>query len=355
MQTHSSPHLPRRLLIAALCIAALGLLLWVIARLDAQPRTDDAYAYADTVNVTPQVSGRIVELPVRENQPVHQGDVLMRIDPRPYQAALDEAKASLVELDRQIGLNERQVAAQRLNAAAAHAEIERVQALAKQSGDTLKRQEALLAHGYISAEAIDQSRTSRRSAQSQLNVSQLQARQATAAVSGVDALVAHRAVIEAQIARAALNVEYSTVRAPFEGRVVGLKTAAGQFASAGQSVFSLIDTGHWYVVANFRETELENIRPGDAASVYLMSDTRRTFSGNVDSIGFGVFPDDGGTDINGLPKVARSINWVRVSQRFPVRIRVNGADLQPFRLGASAVAVISTGSAPTAAATAATP
>ncbi|KIH83544.1 multidrug transporter subunit MdtN [Pseudomonas batumici] len=355
MNTHSSAQYPRRLLVGALCVAVLGLLLWVIARLDAQPRTDDAYAYADTVNVTPQVSGRIVELPVRENQPVHQGDVLMRIDPRPYQVALDEARAALVELDQQIGLNQRQVNAQRLNAEAAHAEIERAQALAKQSGDTLRRQESLLSHGYISAEAIDQSRTSRRSALSQLNVSQLQARQATAAVSGVEALVAHRAVIEAQIARAALNVEYSTVRASFDGRVVGLKTTVGQFASAGQPVFSLIDTQHWYVVANFRETELKNIRPGDPSTVYLMSDTRQTFAGNVDSIGFGVLPDDGGTDVNGLPKVARSINWVRVSQRFPVRIRVNGPDLPSFRIGASAVAVVNTGSGPAQASSTTTP
>lgn len=86
----------------------------------------------------------------------------------------------------------------------------------------------------------------------------------------------------------------ATVRAPFDGRVVSLKTAIGQFASAMNPIFTLIDTRHWYVTANFRETELKNIQTGTPASLRSMGDSSKTFSSKVDSIGYGVLPDDGG-------------------------------------------------------------
>ncbi|OAT50966.1 inner membrane component of a tripartite multidrug resistance system [Kluyvera georgiana ATCC 51603] len=130
----------------------------------------------------------------------------------------------------------------------------------------------------------------------------------------------------------------ATVRAPFDGRVVSLKTSIGQFASAMKPIFTLIDTRHWYVIANFRETDLKNIHTGTPATLLLMSDSGKTFSGKVDSIGYGVLPDDGGIVIGGLPRVSRSINWVRVAQRFPVKIMVDKPDAGLFRIGASAVA-----------------
>lgn len=154
----------------------------------------------------------------------------------------------------------------------------------------------------------------------------LQAQQASAAVSGVDALVAQRAEVEAQIAIAELNLEYTEVRAPFDGRVASLRTTVGQFASALKPVFTLIDTRHWYVVANFRETDLKGVRAGMPATVYLTSDTGKRFGGTIDSISYGVLPDDGGVVLDGLPRVARSINWVHVSQRFPVKIAVRDPD-----------------------------
>ncbi len=268
----------------------------------------------------------------------------MRIDARPYQDVLDQTRASMYALNQEIILSQRQVDAQQFNSDAVQASIERAKATANQTADTLRRMEPLLSRGYVSEEQVDQARTAAKSARAELNAAQLQVKQAAAAVSGVDALVARRAVIQAQIARAELDLEHSVVLAPFDGRVVGLTTSDGQFAAAGHPLFSLIDTRHWYVVANFRETELDNIQTGNRSTLYLMSDSRRAFSGTVDSIGFGVFPDDGGAQVSGLPKVARTINWVRVAQRFPVRIRVDQPDPQLFRIGASAVAVIHTDS-----------
>jgi multidrug efflux system membrane fusion protein len=327
---------PAILLIVLVVVAAIA----AIWRVDRAPRTDDAYAYADTIGVSPEVSGKIVDLAVRDNQAVKQGDLLFEIDPRPYQYALMRAKAELVQLDAQIPLTQRSVNAQTFGAAAARSAVARAQAAANQASDTLARMAPLIAKGYVSADDLDRARTAQRSALAELSTAEAQAREAQAAVSSVDALVAQRSVLLAEIATAQLNLEYATVRAPFDGRVVELRTSVGQYVSAQKPVFTLIDTRHWYVIANFRENELGRIRPGTRATVSLMSNTGIRFNGTVDSIGYGVDPQDGGDSANGLPNIQRSINWVHVAQRFPVKILVDHPDPQLFRLGTSAVAVL---------------
>jgi len=345
MTTPTATSLTQKLPALVLVLLTVLLLLLVIWHLDQSPRTDDAYAYADTIDVVPEVNGRIISLPIRDNQAVKQGDILLQIDPRPYQDTLNRARATLASLDKQIELTQRSVNAQQYNAAAVQATVARSLAAENQASDTLHRIEPLLSHGYASAEDVDQARTAQQSAQAELNGARLQARQAAAAVSGVDALIAQRAEVQAEIAGAELNLEFTTVRAPFEGRVVSLKTSVGQFASAAKPIFTLIDTRHWYVVANFRETELKHIHPGTPSTVYLMSDSRVRFSGTVDSVGYGVLPNDGGQVLEGLPQVQRSINWVHVAQRFPVKILIDHPDPDLFRIGTSAVAVLQTGRA----------
>jgi multidrug efflux system membrane fusion protein len=339
----SSPGRTKKLRALALVAAALAVLAIVVWRLNNAPETDDAYVYADAINVVPEVSGRIVELNVHDNQLVRQGDVLFRIDPRPYDHALAEARARLTALDKQIMLTQRSVNAQEFQAASTRAVVERARAAANQARDTLNRLAPLESSGYASAEEVDRARTAQRSAEADLNSVLLQAQQAAAAVSGVDALEAQRAVVAAQIAIAELHVEYAVVRAPFDGRVVSLKTSVGQYASAQKPIFTLIDARRWYVVANFRETELKSIRPGAPSTVYVMANASRRFQGTVDSIGYGVLPGDGGVVLEGLPRVDRSINWVHVSQRFPVKILVQQPDPDLFRVGASAIAVVHRG------------
>ncbi|ELJ4451332.1 TPA: multidrug efflux transporter periplasmic adaptor subunit MdtN [Escherichia coli] len=323
------------LLVVALALVALVFVIW---RVDSAPSTNDAYASVDTIDVVPEVSGRIVELAVTDNQAVKQGDLLFRIDPRPYEANLAKAEASLAALDKQIMLTQRSVDAQQFGADSVNATVEKARAAAKQATDTLRRTEPLLKEGFVSAEDVDRARTAQRAAEADLNAVLLQAQSAASAVSGVDALVAQRAAVEADIALTKLHLEMATVRAPFDGRVISLKTSVGQFASTMRPIFTLIDTRHWYVIANFRETDLKNIRSGTPATIRLMSDSGKTFEGKVDSIGYGVLPDDGGLVLGGLPKVSRSINWVRVAQRFPVKIMVDKPDPEMFRIGASAVA-----------------
>lgn len=338
----TTPDTPRKKRFPAIALTLLTLLLlgYVIWYLDTAPRTDDAYAYADTIEVVSEVSGKIIDLPIQDNQAVKQGDLLFQIDPRPYQASLDEARARLVELDKQIELTQRSVNAEEYNAAAALDEVKRARAVARQAADTLNRMKPLLSEGYVSAEEVDQAKTAQHSSQVALQAALQRSRAAAAAVSGVDALVAQRVVVEAQIARAELHLEFTTVRAPFDGRVVSLDTSVGQYASALKPVFTLIDTRHWYVVANFRESELKNMHSGTHSTVYLMTNPDKQFQGTVDSIGYGVHPDDGGTTFGGLPNVKRTLNWVRVAQRFPVKILVEDPDPDLFRIGASAVVVL---------------
>lgn len=321
-------------------LLAVVVLVFVIWRLDSAPSTSDAYASADTIDVVPEVSGRIVELAVTDNQQVKQGDLLFRIDPRPYEANLAKAEASLAALDKQIMLTQRSVDAQKFAAGSVEATVAKARAAAKQASDTLKRTEPLLSQGFVSAEDVDRAKTAQRASEADLNAVLLQAQQAASAVSGVDALVAQRVAVQADIALTQLHLEMATVRAPFDGRVVSLKSSIGQFASAMKPIFTLIDTRHWYVVANFRETDLKNIHAGTPATLRLMSDSGKTFTGKVDSIGYGVLPDDGGMVLGGLPRVSRSINWVRVAQRFPVKIMVDKPDAEMFRIGASAVATL---------------
>ncbi|WP_265100894.1 multidrug transporter subunit MdtN [Klebsiella aerogenes] len=323
-----------------LAVVTLIVSVLVIWRIENRPRTDDAYAYADTITVSPEVNGRITEILVRDNQLVQKNDLLFRIDPASYKAALKQARAKLTSLDRQIELTQRSVNAQKLSAGSANAAIASARADAKKTADTLRRLSPLLSQGFASAEELEQARAASASAQARLQSLQLQAKQAEAAISGVDALVAQRVEIEAQIDIAKLNLEHTEVRAPFTGRVASLKTSAGEFVAAGKPVFTLINTTHWYVIANFRETELKNIQEGTRARIWLMSDTGKTFDGQVDSISYGVLPDDGGNIIAGLPAVKRNINWVHVSQRFPVKIRVTDPDPHLFRVGASAVATL---------------
>jgi multidrug efflux system membrane fusion protein len=329
----------RRALVIGMTVVALAALAYAVSFVNNYPRTDDAFVQADTIGVAAQVSGRIVSLEARENAVVRKGDTLFQIDPKPFELDAERLRAQLATLEQQIKLTQRQVDAQRYAAEASGAGIARASANAAQRQSTLERVEPLLAEQFVTGEQVDQARTARDTALSELKSARLDHKRAISAISGVEALAAQRRELLAAIGHADYLLEQTVVRAPFDGRVVDLHIAEGEFATAGKPIFTLIDTRAWYVVANFRETELAKMHPGGAARIYLMSDPDHLFAGTVDSIGGGVFPDEGGS-AQGLPKVPRSINWVHVAQRFPVRIRVAEPTGEFFRIGASAVAVI---------------
>jgi len=141
--------------------------------------------------------------------------------------------------------------------------------------------------------------------------------------------------------KAELDLEFCYVRAEFDALVVNLHTAIGAFVSPGPTpVFSLVDTRAWYVLADYRETELDHIAPGMEAEVYVLTDPHYRFRGTVQGIGWAVNPEDQPIT-PGVPQIKRELNWVHIAQRFPVRIRIEKPDpADVFRVGASAVAIV---------------
>ncbi len=124
--------------------------------------------------------------------------------------------------------------------------------------------------------------------------------------------------------------------------MTNLTISQGAYAHTGQQVFTLIDTRTWWAIANFRETQLRHIHPGMHADVYVLSRPSVRYDGIVDSVGFGVQPDTTlvGSFASGLPNIQRSLNWVHLATRFPVRVRINASESEPFRLSESAVVII---------------
>lgn len=322
-------------LIAILSIAsAVALIIIAMIVVDQRPRTHDAYIFAYSAGITPEVSGRIVEIHIRNDQFVHQGDVLLKIDPEPFELKLRQANAQVAALQADIDLTGRQVNAQGSGAEAAAREADRARQQLALAHDTLARLEPLLAKGFVTAQQVDEARTNERTAASQLAAATQQAAQAREAIGDVESLKAQLQGALAAQALAARDLRETVIRATVDGKVVGFNLALGSFAVDGHPLFTLIDDHSWYAVANFRETDLRALRTGSDATVWVMGHEGEPLHGTVESLGAGVAPvGDAGP---GLPQVDRNLNWVVVAQRFPVWVRLNAAS-QPFlRIGATA-------------------
>jgi len=167
-----------------------------------------------------------------------------------------------------------------------------------------------------------------------------------AARTAVDTVAGSAANVQARRAALAIaerQLRWTTVRAPHDGRVVGLTVTSGEVVAPTQSLFTLIASDQWFSVGNFRETALKHVRIGDCATVYSLIDRSRPMRGAVIGIGSGVLDTDRVDLPRGVPYIERSLNWVRVSQRFPVRIKLDRPPEDLVRLGASAIIEIDHG------------
>ncbi len=298
------------------------------------------------------------------------------------QAGLAAADAELAGRETVPVAAEAEIARREAERAAVEASVARLEAELAYAEDYLKRVEPLLAKQFVTADRVSEARSRRdmaaaavREAQRKLTASesavieaQKRKQQAVAGVAqaraarggaavGIDqaredrsraqALLAQYAdrnarlsASEAAVESAELDVSYCRVRAPFDAYVTNLNIAVGEYARQGQQVFALVDDRAWYVIANFRETYVGVIKPGMVAEVYLMSYPHRRFRGVVQGIGWANLPDQGLT-VGVLPDVPRTLNWVRLASRFPVRILLEERDPErPFRMGATAVVTI---------------
>jgi membrane fusion protein, multidrug efflux system len=320
--------------IAFLALAAAIVLIGATLRvLDLRPRTHDAHLFAFSAGMAPEVSGRIIALTAANNQHVARGEALVEIDPEPFELRLRQAEAQVAALRAQISLTGRQVESQKYGADAAATRINHARAQLALAQDTLRRLEPLLAKGYVTSQQIDEARTNERNAAVALVAATEQASQARSAVGDTETLKAQLAAAQAAEALAARDLREATLRAPFDGTVVGLQLAEGAYAIAGRPLFTLIEDREWYAIADFRETDLPRIAQGDRATVWLMGEDDRPIRGTVESLGRGVQPE--GQAGPGLPQVGRSLDWVVVAQRFPVWIRLHDPPLGSMRIGAT--------------------
>jgi multidrug efflux system membrane fusion protein len=376
-------------------VATVVALIAVILETDLHPRTDDASVRANFIEIAPEVSGRLVELPVKDNAYVKRGGLLFLIDPRPYEYALQQALSDQEALEQQIVDAKRRIAAQssaadaalagvhnsrtgirtagssvdvaKATVARAQASVAAAEAQLKLATNNLHRIEPLLQKQYVTVEQIDQANTAVRVAQgnydeAQAALTQAQAQQtqsilrqeeadsvaaesqaklgqAIHTIDTVDTLMSERPGKAAKVDSARLDLERCRVVAPFDAYVTNMNISVGAYARPGTPLFTLIDTRTWYVIANYRESKIKNIRIGTHVDVYLMGHPDRRFNGLVESIGYGVFPEDGSVT-GGLPNIERTLNWVHLSTRFPVRVRVQDPDPDLFRIGATAITVV---------------
>jgi len=393
----SRPEAIRKLRIAIISgTVVLGLV--VLFEAHRQPRTDDAEVTANFIGIAPQVEGPIVRLNVHDNQFVKKGELLFEIDERPYQYALENGLSQQAALEGQIGDERRRIAAlvsgvsvAQANIQAAQADVVRWAAAVDQaradvanaeqginrakaewtySNNNLHRIEPLLAKQFVTADQVDRARTletaqaeALKQASSQLQLSQAglksalaqyerskaaldqskaQHEQSVHAVTTLEPLTNQRGARTSAVQTAQYNLNNCKVYAPFDARVTNLTISEGAYAHIGQQVFILIDARTWWAIGNFREGTLRHIAPGMRADVYVLSRPEVRFSGVVDSVGFGVTPDADvfGTLSPGLPDAQRTLNWVHLASRYPVRVRVKDPPADLFRIGESAVVII---------------
>ena len=311
----------------------------VLHRLRVRPRTDDAVITANTIQVAPEVAGRIAALHVKDDAVVRKGDVLFEIERERYDLNLVQAVALVRSLEAEIDVTRRRVSSEKSGVGVARANADAARARLVEATRTLQRLEPLLAERYVTPQAVDAARTAKDTAESQLRGAELATQQTREAVGDVNTLLAQLDGARAAVGRAERDLRNTVVRAPFDGRIVGVTTSVGQLVGPARALFTLIDTSQWYCEASFRETDLERIRTGERATVYVMIASDEPLRGVVESVTSAVGePENLGAA--GVPPVARDLNWVRISQRFPVRIAIEDPPEQLMRIGASAVAVV---------------
>jgi membrane fusion protein (multidrug efflux system) len=292
--------------------------------------TDNAYVQQDRVTITADVSGRIIEVDARENDQVAAGDVLFRIDPEPYRIALAGAEAALATARLQV----EQLRAAYEQAIAEETATRDDVAFRQKSFD---RQQGLLGKGVASQANFDSAENDLHAAQQALSQA-TQRREAALAALGGDASIEtdrHPMVLAAlaQSDKARLDLANTDVKAPSAGVIAQSdRLQIGQYVTAATPVLALVATGHSWVEANFKETDLTHMKTGEAATITIDAYPDRTLTGTVESIGAGT-----GSEFSLLPPQNATGNWVKVVQRVPVRIGfAEPVNDMPLRSGLSA-------------------
>ncbi len=296
------------------------------------PRTDDSYVQANIIQMGAQVTGTVSAVYVKDHDHVKRNQLLFEIDPVPYQIALDHAQANLDVIKQNI-----EAGKSTINAAEAYVKKTEAEALNQQ-----KQTERLLAlkkQNLISQSEADQATTSLTSAKSNLEASTSKLLEAKSQLGALDESNAQVRLAQAAVDAAKRNLSYTRVYAPFDGQLQLFKIRKGQILSQNTPLFALIEDGNIWISANFKETEIRRIKEGQAVKIKIDMYSGKTFTGKVESISRG-----SGSAFSLLPAENASGNWIKVTQRFPVKILVIDQDEAnfPLRVGASCKVTIDT-------------
>jgi len=279
----------RLAVVLALLVAAVWAGWWSWEEQHRFPHSRDAYVRANVVGIAAQVDGPITELLVRDNQRVRKGEILFRIERAPYEAI----------------------------AARAAGKVGRAEAEVYDAQQILQRSERLARDQFVSREKRDSDLASLRAAQAELELAR------------------------ADLWAAELNLSYTEVPAPADGSVTNFLVRVGTYVRRGQELFALVEDRDWWVTANFMETYVRDIRPGQRAWITVDMYPGRAFTGVVEGVSAGIEQVDGETAGYGLARVSQTLDWVRLAQRFPVRVTfLERPDDLPLRSGANAEVTI---------------
>jgi len=300
------------------------------------PSTDDAYLKAHVIKVTPEVSGRVDRLTVDDQQTVKKGQLLFRIDQRAFRYKLQSAEAAL-------SLAHRQVAAQKAAVAAAQADVSNRQARLTNARRQYSRTRRLAKGNLRSQSDLDDARTRLKGAKAALQQARARLEEAKQNLGSPGKQNQRIKKARAALKAARLQLSHTRITAPCTGRIAGLSLQQGDMVSAGASQFALVCTHRFWVYANFKETDLTRIRPGQLADLSVDMYPDHRFHGIVESIN-----PASGTAFSLLPPENATGNWVKVAQRVPVRILVVDPDPDhPLRVQTSTGVTVDTGAAST--------
>ncbi|TGT89907.1 MULTISPECIES: HlyD family secretion protein [unclassified Mesorhizobium] len=299
--------------------------------------TENANLQQAKVSIASDTAGRIVQVAISDNQTVKKGDLLFAIDPEPYRIALAQADAA--------------VAAARLNVEQLRAAYSQAMAQEKSASSEVAyaqsqydRAADLAQKGINAKSSLDEARNDLDKAKQQLAVADQGIVSAKAALGGNPDIETdkHPTVMSALAARdkAAYDLAQTTVRAPADGLVYQAASfKVGQYVGSGTPLFALVETGDTWIDANFKETQLTNMKPGQKAEIVVDTYPGRTFEATVKAIGAGT-----GADFSLLPAQNATGNWVKVTQRIPVRLELTDPDARmALRTGMSASVTVDTG------------
>ncbi|NOE20066.1 HlyD family efflux transporter periplasmic adaptor subunit [Ruegeria atlantica] len=318
---------PLKIAAVALILAAITVGLVLFWRHEERyPSTQDAYLGANIIYVAAQVTGQVADVHVIENQPVKNGDLLFTIDDTQFKASVDAAKANLDSAIQQAKSYSTQIAA-------AEASVDSAQSAYDTALKSFERAKALFASGDVAQASLDQTASDFAQASARLTTSQSSL---LALKSGLQAKQDDILSARAQLEIAETNLAWTKIHAAADGWIANLTLRPGSSVSANAPQFSIVESSDWWVNANFKETALTRIRPGQPVTILVDMLPGTTLTGKVASIGRG-----SGDTFSLLPSENASGNWVKVTRRFPVRIELDPTDA-PLRVGGSSKVVIDT-------------